>query len=335
MGFTMVFLSLLALPVPDAVLHLDQPGTSRTPSGGGRFPPDPRLQGAGGRRAAPARGLSGGAGGSGPVEAGPPWSAPGSAPPVPARPERHHPAPGGPARHPRPLAGASAGLARSGPPPPGQARLPAPQAAGPSTGSAAAASARRRAGRHRRGRARGRGAGQRHAARATEGHAATPEPREESSELPRHGTRPGNYGGWRRRRGIGMFGFGRRRGPPPWLGALLALIIHGHRGCCLPRLAVPRAPGPCWPAGLGLARIGGEPLAVAAGCGGCAGSYGLGRGTGPATGPRWWAGPFPRVSPCPGVLAPLTLLDCEDGYGGRYGIVAGPPHRPDDPHACG
>jgi hypothetical protein len=25
--------------------------------------------------------------------------------------------------------------------------------------------------------------------------------------------------------------------------------------------------------------------------------------------------------PMPGVLAPLTLLDCEDGYGGRYGIV--------------
>ena len=25
--------------------------------------------------------------------------------------------------------------------------------------------------------------------------------------------------------------------------------------------------------------------------------------------------------PMPGVLAPLTLLDAEDGYGGRYGIV--------------
>ena len=36
----------------------------------------------------------------------------------------------------------------------------------------------------------------------------------------------------------------------------------------------------------------------------------------------------------PGVLAPLTLLDAEDGYGGRYGIVAGPPYRADDADAA-
>ena len=71
--------------------------------------------------------------------------------------------------------------------------------------------------------------------------------------------------------------------------------------------------------GLGLARAGGEPLALAA----------LRRA-------RWWYGSsrdYTRYrvavvaehSPAyqlPGVLAPLALLDAEDGYGGRYGIVA-------------
>jgi hypothetical protein len=125
---------------------------------------------------------------------------------------------------------------------------------------------------------------------------------------------PRDYGGWRRRRGIGLFGLG-AAGTLAVLGALLVLIIVSAADArALPYVAPPVLIG----GGLGLARVGGEPLALAA----------LRRA-------RWWyassrdhtryrVAVVAEHSPAyrlPGVLAPLALLDAEDGYGGRYGIV--------------
>jgi len=125
---------------------------------------------------------------------------------------------------------------------------------------------------------------------------------------------PRTYGGWRRRRGIGLFGLG-AAGTLAVLGALLALIIAATADAAT-LLYV--APPVLVAGGLGLTRIGGEPLLLAA-----------------IRRLRWWHGSarnYTRYraavvaehSPAfqlPGVLAPLALLDAEDGYGGRYGIV--------------
>ena len=125
---------------------------------------------------------------------------------------------------------------------------------------------------------------------------------------------PRDYGGWRRRRGIGLFGLG-VAGTLAVLGALLALIVTATADAAA-LLYV--APPVLVAGGLSLTRVGGEPLALAA-----------------VRRLRWWHGAarnYTRYraavvaehSPAfqmPGVLAPLTLLDAEDGYGGRYGIV--------------
>ena len=125
---------------------------------------------------------------------------------------------------------------------------------------------------------------------------------------------PRDYGGWRRRRGIGLFGLG-ATGTLAVLGALLVLIIVAAAS---PAALLYAGPPVLAAGGLGLARAGGEPLALAA----------LRRmrwryaGTRGYT--RYRAGVVAQHSPAyqmPGVLAPLELLDCEDGYGGRYGIV--------------
>ena len=125
---------------------------------------------------------------------------------------------------------------------------------------------------------------------------------------------PRDYGGWRRRRGIGLFGLG-ATGTLAVLGALLVLIIVAAAS---PAALLYAGPPILAAGGLGLARAGGEPLALAA----------LRRmrwryaGTRGYT--RYQAGVVAQHSPAyqmPGVLAPLELLDCEDGYGGRYGIV--------------
>ena len=71
---------------------------------------------------------------------------------------------------------------------------------------------------------------------------------------------PRDYGGWRRRRGIGMFGFG-AAGTAAVLGALLVLIITATADAAA---LLYLAPPVLLASGLGLARIGGEPLAVAA-----------------------------------------------------------------------
>ena len=125
---------------------------------------------------------------------------------------------------------------------------------------------------------------------------------------------PRDYGGWRRRRGIGMFGFG-AAGTAAVLGALLALIITATADAAALLYLTPPV---LLAGGLGLARIGGEPLAVAA-LRRIRWQYGSARNW-----TRYRAAVVAGHSPgfqMPGVLAPLTLLDCEDGYGGRYGIV--------------
>jgi hypothetical protein len=125
---------------------------------------------------------------------------------------------------------------------------------------------------------------------------------------------PRDYGGWRRRRGIGLLGLG-AAGTAAVLGALLVLIITAAADAAA---LLYLAPPVLLAGGLGMARIGGEPLAVAA----------LRRIRWQYASSRNWtryraavvAGHSPGFQ-MPGVLAPLALLDCEDGYGGRYGIV--------------
>jgi hypothetical protein len=126
--------------------------------------------------------------------------------------------------------------------------------------------------------------------------------------------RPRDYGGWRRRRGIGLFGLG-AAGTLAVLGALLALIITATADA---GVLVYVAPPVLAAGGLGLARIGGEPLAVAA-VRRVRWLYGSARNY-----TRYRAAVVAEHSPAfpmPGVLAPLALLDAEDGSGGRYGIV--------------
>ena len=206
MGFTMVFLSLLALPVLMRFFTWTT-GHVADASGGGGFL-QTALQGA--VAVGALRGMSGGAGGSGPVEQarmvsarlGPAGSGPSGASSsgAGARPGTPGTAAGSAAAAPAARAGAASGAA----------------AAGTSTGSAAAASAAAGPGRHRRRRARGR-RGQR-TPQGNRGHAAARHPRRRPVSY--HDTNtPRDYGGWRRRRGIGMFGFGaaghRRRARRP------------------------------------------------------------------------------------------------------------------------
>ncbi|MEU9845566.1 SCO6880 family protein [Actinomadura sp. NPDC048032] len=69
---------------------------------------------------------------------------------------------------------------------------------------------------------------------------------------------------------------------------------------------------------LSLVRVGGVPLARVV-LARCRWRWGVWRGH-----TRYRAGvviDHPRAFQLPGVLAPLTLLSAEDGYGGRYGIV--------------
>jgi hypothetical protein len=124
-----------------------------------------------------------------------------------------------------------------------------------------------------------------------------------------------DYGGWRRSRGVGILGLG-SAGTAAVLAALLVLAVVTAVD---PAALAVAAPAALAAAGLGLARADGQPVALLA----------LRRW-------RWHraeregytsyrAGVVAAHSPAwtlPGVLAPLALLDCEDGAGGRYGIVA-------------
>jgi hypothetical protein len=130
----------------------------------------------------------------------------------------------------------------------------------------------------------------------------------------RDGPVPRDYGGWRRRRGVGLFGLG-AAGTLAVLAALLALIITATAD---PGAVLYVAPPLLAAGGLSLARTGGEPLALAAGRR-LRWQYGAARNY-----TRYRAAVVAEHTPAfrmPGVLAPLTLLDAEDGSGGRYGIV--------------
>jgi hypothetical protein len=126
--------------------------------------------------------------------------------------------------------------------------------------------------------------------------------------------RPRDYGGWRRRRGIGLWGLG-TAGTFAVLAVLLVLILVAAVDVTA---LVYVAPPALIAGGLALARISGEPVAV--------------------KGIRWlrWKVASARsytkyrvsvvsehaaAFALPGVLAPATLVSAEDGYGGRYGIV--------------
>jgi hypothetical protein len=125
---------------------------------------------------------------------------------------------------------------------------------------------------------------------------------------------PRDYGGWRRSRGIGLFGLG-AAGTLAVLAALLALIIAATVDA---GAVVYVAPPVLAAGGLGLARVGGEPLALAV-VRRVRWQYGSARNY-----TRYRAAVVAEHAPAfrmPGVLAPLTLLDAEDGSGGRYGIV--------------
>jgi hypothetical protein len=122
------------------------------------------------------------------------------------------------------------------------------------------------------------------------------------------------YGGWRRRRGVGLLGLD-TTATFTMLGVTVAVIV---MSTVRPGLLIYAGPPTAVAGVLGLVRIGGTPLAMLA----------LAR-------LRWWWGSWrghtryragvvvdhPRAFQLPGVLAPLTLLSAEDGYGGRYGIV--------------
>jgi hypothetical protein len=129
-------------------------------------------------------------------------------------------------------------------------------------------------------------------------------------------TDPGlrDYGGWRLRRGIGMFGLG-LGGTAAMLGVLLTLVI---TAAASPAALLYVAPPLLVGGGIGLTRVSGEPLALAA----------LRRARWRRASSRDWTRYLyvaaARHSPAwrlPGVLAPLTLLDAQDGYGGRHALV--------------
>ena len=124
---------------------------------------------------------------------------------------------------------------------------------------------------------------------------------------------PRDYGGWRLRRGIGLFGSGDGRDNRD-AGRLAGADYHRRRepGCAAVRGAATAGRRRNRP-GSGGRRAGGPGRAAA--------------GTLAVRLLRDWTRYRVQVvtehSPAwrlPGVLAPLALLDAEDGYGGRYAL---------------
>ena len=131
---------------------------------------------------------------------------------------------------------------------------------------------------------------------------------------PEQAGRPRDYGGWRRRRGIGLWGLG-TAGTFAVLVVLLVLVLLA----AVDVTALEFVAAPVLVAGaLGLARISGEPVAL----------RGIRR-------LRWWYASvrgytrYRATAPAehsasfalPGVLAPVALVSAEDGYGDRYGMA--------------
>ncbi|SNS75818.1 SCO6880 family protein [Actinomadura mexicana] len=122
------------------------------------------------------------------------------------------------------------------------------------------------------------------------------------------------YGGWRRRQGIGLLGLDTTSTFIALGTAMLLVLV----AATAPRLLVYLLPPAFIGGALSLVRVGGVPLARLV-LARCRWRWGVWRGH-----TRYRAGvviEHPRAFQLPGVLAPLTLLSAEDGYGGRYGIV--------------
>ena len=119
---------------------------------------------------------------------------------------------------------------------------------------------------------------------------------------------PRTYGGWRRRRGMGLFGMS-VGATFAVLGAVVTLLL---ATALSPRMLLYLLPPMLVVAMLGLAPSGGTPLAVVL-----------------HTRWRWWYGTWrgftrfrsgPRLE-LPGVLAATALLPAHDGYGRPFGLV--------------
>ncbi|ROO88112.1 hypothetical protein EDD29_5770 [Actinocorallia herbida] len=122
------------------------------------------------------------------------------------------------------------------------------------------------------------------------------------------------YGGWRRRRGLGLAGLD----TATTFVVLAFALVFLTTAIAAPQAALYLVPPAAVVGVFGLIRIGGQTLAVLT----------LAR-------VRWWYGVLrgrnryragivvdhPRAFQLPGVLAPLTLLSAEDGYGGRFGVI--------------
>jgi len=122
------------------------------------------------------------------------------------------------------------------------------------------------------------------------------------------------YGGWRRRRGLGLAGLD-TTATFLALGAALVFLI---AAAVQPALLLYLAPPAVVIGLLSMVHVGGQPVGIVL-----------------VSRFRWWWSSFrgytryragivvdhPRAFQLPGVLAPLTLLSAEDGYGGRYGVV--------------
>jgi hypothetical protein len=126
--------------------------------------------------------------------------------------------------------------------------------------------------------------------------------------------RPRDYGGWRRQRGIGLWGLG-----PAGTFAVLAVTAIVILAAAIDvRALVYVAPPLIAGAGLGVIRAGGEPVALRA----------LRRLRWQLASARGYTKyrvavvtEHSSAFTLPGVLAPAALLSAEDGYGGRYGLV--------------
>lgn len=122
------------------------------------------------------------------------------------------------------------------------------------------------------------------------------------------------YGGWRRRRGIGLMGLDSTATFTVMGAALVLVIVAAFDEQVLLYLAPPVLLA----GGLGLIRVSGVSLARLA-LARCRWWWASWRGY-----TRYRAGivvDHPRAFQLPGVLAPLELLSAEDGYCGTYGIV--------------